>query len=309
MWDFNQPVASEERFRAALTDATGPDVLVLRTQVARALGLQRRFDEAAAELAAVNAALAAAEHPTPLVRVYYHLEQGRVSNSSGDRTAARPHFLEALAEAERAGLDHLAADAAHMMAIVESGADQIPWAQRARAIAEASDDPRARQWIGSVTHNLGWTLHGLGRHAEALENWERALAYREEQGDASLIRVGRWTVARGLRALGRDHEALEIQRALAGDTTPGQEDGYVEEELGELLLALGDPAMAAPHFARAHALLSQDEWLADTEPERLARLADLGGEAAAQIGEAAAQTGGEAAAQTGGEAAARADGG
>lgn len=266
LWDFSRPAVSEERFRAALTSAPsapGEDAQVLRTQLARSLGLQCRFDEARAELDAVT--------PTSArVSVHLHLERGRIANSSGDRDTARPHFLAALDEAEAAGLDHLAADAAHMMAIIESGEAQIPWAERALAIAEASFDPRARRWVGSVTHNLGWTMHDLGRYGEALALFERALAFRLDQGDPELIRVGRWTVARGLRSLGRYDEALAIQRELAHQ---GPDDGYVAEELGELLLVLGRDAEARPHFARAHELLSQNAWL---EPDRLSRLATLG---------------------------------
>lgn len=267
LWDFQRPAESEERFRVALAAADGEDALVLRTQLARSLGLQRRFDESVAELDAVTAT-------TPLVRTYLELERGRVLNSRGDPDRARPHFRAALAEAEGAGLDHLAADAAHMMAIIEPGEAQIPWAERALAIAERSADPRARRWIGSVTHNLGWTLHDLGRYDEALGYFERALAFREQQGEPEAIRVGRWTVARGLRSLGRLGDALAIQRELA---STGPDDGYVSEELGELLLADGRPDEAAPHFARAYALLSQDSWLVDAEPDRLRRLAGLGG--------------------------------
>jgi tetratricopeptide (TPR) repeat protein len=270
LWDFSQPVVSEERFRAALGAATGEDAQVLRTQLARSLGLQRRFTEASAELDAV-----ASGELTPLVRTYLALERGRVVNSSGHPAEAAPLFREALAEAEAAGLDHLAADAAHMMAIVEPGEAQIEWAERALAIAEASTDPRARKWVGSVTHNLGWTLHDLGRYEEALASFEQALAFREEQGDPETIRVARWTVARGLRSLGRYEEALAIQRALAD---AGPADGYVSEELGELLLALDRPAEARPQFARAYELLSADAWLAEGEPDRLRRLAELGAE-------------------------------
>jgi tetratricopeptide (TPR) repeat protein len=267
LWDFDQPAVSEERSRAALATAGGEDALVLRTQLARALALRRRFDESAAELDQVTP-------DTPLVRTYLGLERGRLLNSSGHPEDAKPHFLAALEEAEQAGLDHLAADAAHMMALVEPGEAQIPWAQRALAIAEASDDPRARRWVGSVTHNLGWTMHDLGRYDEALAYFERALAFREQQGDPELIRIGRWTVARGLRSLGRYDEALVIQQELA---STGPEDGYVSEELGELLLALDRPAEAAPRFSQAYELLSKDAWLVDAEPDRLRRLAELGG--------------------------------
>ena len=274
LWDFDRPAVSEERFQAALGIATDEDALILRTQLARALGLQQRFDEAAAELATVEAV---GDLP-PLARTYLHLERGRLLNSGGKPDEAKPEFLRALEEAEAAKLDYQAADAAHMLAIVEPGEAQIGWAQRALAIAEASDDSRARRWVGSVTHNLGWTLHDLGRHEEALALFERALAFREEQyraqqGDAEAVRVGRWTVARGLRSVGRFEEALAIQRELE-DTGP--EDGYVSEEIAELLFALGREQDARPHFARAHALLAADALLAESDPGRLHRLAVLG---------------------------------
>lgn len=268
MWDYDHPDVSEQRFRDALATATGSDALVLRTQLARALGLQRRFAEADAELDAVP------ESDDPLVRTYREIERGRVRNSSGDPAGARPHFLAALDEAEAAGLDDLGADAAHMMAIVEPGEAQIPWAERALTIASASDDPRARRWIGSVSHNLGWTLHGLGRYDEALAMWQRALAFREEQGQPGPLNMAHWTVGRGLRSLGRYDEAIAIQQDLLGKV---ESDGYVQEELGELKLATGRPDDARPHFARAHEVLSQDAWLVANEPARLARLAELGG--------------------------------
>ena len=48
------------------------------------------------------------------------------------------------------------------------------------------------------------------------------------------------------------------------------------EELGENLLALGQAEAARPYFARAYTELAQDPWLAESEPERLARLQALG---------------------------------
>jgi len=269
LWDFGDPAASEQRFRAALADADGEDAAVLRTQLGRALGLQRRFDEADKELSAVDpgdSALAAA---------YLAIERGRMLRSSGDTAAARPFFISALERAEAAGLDFLAADAAHMLAIAESGEAQVPWAERALRIAQSSDDPRARRWVGPVTHNLGWTTHGLGRYDEALRYFEQALAFRLAQGDPEPIKVARWAVARCLRTLGRYDEALAIQRELR-QSGPGA--GYIDEELGELLLVTGQPEAASPHFAAAHRLLSGDAWLVAEEPERLRRLAELSGE-------------------------------
>lgn len=269
LWDFGDPAASEQRFRAALADADGEDAAVLRTQLARALGLQRRFDEADQELSAVDPADSA------LAATYAAIERGRVLRSSADAAAARPFFLSALKHAEAAGPDFLAADAAHMLAITESGEAQLPWAERALRIAQSSEDPRARKWVGPVTHNLGWTMHDLERYDEALRYFEQALAFRLEQGDPGPIKVARWAVARCLRSLGRYDEALAIQRELR-QAGPGA--GYIDEELGELLLVTGQPEAAAAHFATAHRLLSGDAWLVAEESDRLRRLAELAGE-------------------------------
>ncbi|HVU10165.1 MAG TPA: hypothetical protein VHD90_02760, partial [Phototrophicaceae bacterium] len=95
----------------------------------------------------------------------------------------------------------------------------------------------------------------------------------EAQGNAKLIRIARWTVGRTLRALGRIDEALAIQRQLA---EIGGDDGYVDEELGECLLALGRNQEAKPHFAIAYAKLSSDAWLVAHEADRLERMRRLG---------------------------------
>jgi hypothetical protein len=52
-------------------------------------------------------------------------------------------------------------------------------------------------------------------------------------------------------------------------------DGYVHEELGECLLALGLSDAAQPHFALAFETLTADPWLVEHEPARLQRLQSL----------------------------------
>jgi tetratricopeptide (TPR) repeat protein len=166
-----------------------------------------------------------------------------------------------------------------MLAIVSTGHDeQMGWNLRALELAESSPAPRARRWRGSLYNNIGWTQHDAGRYDEALETFYKALRFREEQGTASDIRVARWCVARTLRSLARYDEALAIQRDLLHEMEQsGEPDGYEHEELGELLLALDREDEARGHFARAHALLSQDPWPAANEGARLQRLKDLGG--------------------------------
>ena len=63
LWNFDDPAGSEQRFRAAADVAEGAERLVLLTQVARALGLQERYDDDMVKITAQAAALALA-NPT-----------------------------------------------------------------------------------------------------------------------------------------------------------------------------------------------------------------------------------------------------
>ncbi len=284
LWDFNNPAASESRFREVLAGIpAGADVgadaarFELLTQVARAQGLQRRFEDAHATLDEVERAIGAeSASAIPRVRVRYLLERGRALNSSGRRDDARSHFIEAFDRALLDEDDPLAVDAAHMVAIVETPEGALLWNERALALAEASPHPRARKWRASLLNNLGWTRHDRGEFELALDLFERALEARRDLGDPSTIRIARWSVARCHRSLGRLEEALDVQQELEQELiAAGERDGFVNEEMAECLLALGREGEARPHFARAHELLSRDAGLAEREPDRLARLRTL----------------------------------
>lgn len=278
--DFDKPSESEARFWLALEAASDLSTqLALLTQIARAQGLQRRFDEAHATLDRVAARLEDANEPS--VHILYLLERGRVFNSSGRPEAAGPLFLEALAAAETAGEDALAVDAAHMLGISEPPPERLRWNQYALSLAERSKQPRAQIWQGSLYNNLGWHYHDRGEFATALALFEKALAIREVQGNEGDIRVATWCVARTLRSLGSLQEALAIQNQLLaqlaalgeGDGYVG--DGYVNEEIAECLLALGREDEARLQFGHAYALLSADPWLVQNEAVRLERLKRL----------------------------------
>src|SRR4051812_46363938 len=117
MWDFDDPAGSESRFRDAAAVAEGTDRLVLLTQVARALGLQARYDEGHAVLDHL-----AVDDPEVATRAA--LERGRLLRSSGDADAARPHFEAAAAAARESGLEALRVDALHMVALVAPAEDR-----------------------------------------------------------------------------------------------------------------------------------------------------------------------------------------
>jgi tetratricopeptide (TPR) repeat protein len=274
LWDFADPAESERRFRALLERVEGDSeaAAIVRTQVARAQGLQRRFADAHATLDAAET-MPATRGARVAVRLA--LERGRIFRSSGEPEKARPFFAAAFDRAGEAGEDALAVDAAHMLALIETDPVlQATWNERALAMAEGSTDPLARRWRASLLNNLGWTRHGEGRFDEALDLFTRALAAREELGDAESIRVARWCVARAMRSVGRVEEALGAQRALndAIVEAGAPADGFVFEEIAECLVALGRADEAKPWFARAHAELSKDSWFVEAEPGRLARM-------------------------------------
>lgn len=282
LWNYEQAAESEARFRAALAKVApgSEEEMQLLTQIARTHGLRRHFEEAHRLLDRVEARLATS---APKVAVRYALERGRTFNSAGgdeNKRRAKALFESAWERATAAGLDFYAIDAAHMMALVTPPAEQHAWNRRALALAERTSDLRARKWLVSLYNNIGWTYHDEHQYAEALAMFEKALASAEARGpDAPIapLRIAKWTVARCLRSLGRYHEALARQIALRDDPVLGATaDGYVHEEIGENLLALGRADESRVPFARAFELLRDDAYLKANEPARLERLRTLG---------------------------------
>jgi tetratricopeptide (TPR) repeat protein len=254
----------------------------LLSQIARTQGLQMKFDDANKTLEEAQALL------TPdlrVARVRVLLERGRVWNSSKHQDLAIPLFTAAWDLAREAGAlgqpgaDGYAVDAAHMLAIAQPGDLSLQWNQMAINYAEHSQDPKARKWLGSLYNNQGWDYHGKGDYIKALEIFQKALEARRAEGDPAKIRIAEWCVARTLRSLQRNDEALEIQkRLLAEAQAAGQPDGFIFEEMGECLIALLRPAEARPYFAVAYEMLSKDPWLQRDEPQRLERIRKFAGQ-------------------------------
>src|SRR5206468_10942386 len=99
---------------------------IFLTQIARAEGLQRKFQDAHKTLDRVEKAMLKAEADDK-TRVRYLLERGRVFNSSGKRDEARPLFLQALDLAVKSDRKSTRLNSSHMMAIVEPTEKQSEW--------------------------------------------------------------------------------------------------------------------------------------------------------------------------------------
>ncbi|GLR13021.1 hypothetical protein GCM10007907_18110 [Chitinimonas prasina] len=277
LWDYDKPAVSETRFRKALEqaqqagDAATAGELI--TQIARAQGLQGNFQAGNLTLDSV---LPTMGQLPPTVSVRYLLERGRLINSAGEPKKAWRWFRNALSLAQRHNLDFYTIDALHMLGIVDSGKATLEWNQQAIQLAEKSSDTRAKDWLGSLYNNQGWTYHDQKDLPKALDYLRKAQAWHEAHGSGKTLLVARWSVAKVLRESGEVERALtillDLERAWQRQ---GEEDGYVYEEIGENLLLTGRRDEARNYFARALAVLSKDEWLVKAEPARMQRLRQL----------------------------------
>jgi tetratricopeptide (TPR) repeat protein len=278
MWNYDDPAATEAEFKSLIPRARESDdadyYAGLLTQIARTQGLQRRLDEAHATL---DSAYAVMEDRESVGMARYLLERGRVYNSSGEPDVAREYFLKAYDLADGIGADFYAVDALHMLGIVDPPEKQMGWNLMALALAESSEDERARKWRGSLYNNMGWTFHEQGEYEEALGMFEKSLSFREEMDDSAGVLIAKWTIARTLRSLDRVGEALEVQLGLEKDVEDYglPPDGYVYEEIAECLLLLGRSRESKKYFGLAYEVLSRDDYLSANEPDRIERLRKL----------------------------------
>ncbi|WP_422657598.1 tetratricopeptide repeat protein [Paenibacillus sp. EC2-1] len=276
LWDYNHADESERKFRRVLMEVQNTADLnyisELLTQIARALGLQRKFDEAHEILDQVESNLVDTK---PKTQIRYLLERGRVLNSSARQEEALPLFVEAWELGGESGEDALAVDAAHMLGIAETTPElRMDWNMLALEYAE--QHPNASRWLGALYNNIGWAQVEAGNLPEALDLFERALQFRQGQGREDLIFIAKWSIAKVLRLMKQTSRALEMQQLLLTEVEQGVEpDGYVYEEIGECLYALDRRVEASPYFSKAYELLSLDQWLTSNEPDRIARLKEL----------------------------------
>ena len=276
LWDFRKPAETEERFRKILpeVEASG-DLnykLELQTQIARTFGLRQNFDAAHALLDEVESELTS---ETQLARLRFLLERGRAYNSGGNPDEARRFFQQAWDLGREIEAHALAVDAAHMMAILPPVESQAEWNRHAMEYAEKSGDPDAMKWLGTLYNNMGWTAHEAGDYERAYELHDKCWEWHRARKTGYGERIAKWSVAKQLRFLEREDEAMPMHAELLAEYAaeePGGE-GFVHEEMAEILLVQGSEEAAKEHFAKAHEHLKDINWI---EAERLARMKELG---------------------------------
>lgn len=275
-WDYAHPDKTESNFQTILEQIPESNLahFELLTQIARAQGLQGKFNKAHKTLDEVKQKLG--DVPSR-ANIRYLLERGRVFNSSKQPDKAASLFEEALNMAKKLREDFYAIDAIHMLAVIAPSAESLTLNQQAVELAESSMQENARNWLGSLYNNIGWRYHDAGELKLALKMFKKAEAFRIKHGTVERRRVATWCIARTLRSLNRIEEALAKQIKLKEEfESDGETDGYVFEEIGECLLILKREKEARPYFAKAHKVLSKDIFLKEEESERIARLKKLG---------------------------------
>jgi tetratricopeptide (TPR) repeat protein len=275
LWNYGDPVATEAKFRALLSQAEASGdadyQLQLLTQIARTQGLQGKFSLAHATLDDVETRLRGRD--LSVARLRCLLERGRAFNSSGMPDRALPLFVEAFELGQRIGHWRFAIDAVHMVAIAESTPEkQIEWGRR--GIALVLDHPDQRDWLFALYNNLGESFLKRSRYDDALACFRNYVALNVERGQAPDIFATK-DIAKCLRLLGDVDEALAtIAPVHANLEASGQRDGWISEEYAECLLAKGSNSDALPHFEAAMELLAKDDWVIANDPAKLHHLKD-----------------------------------
>ncbi len=276
LWDFDDLDGSEWRLRTQLDEETSVDGRAeVFTQLARVAGL--RGDFGAADELLDEAGGLADEHG--LARIRIDLERGRVRRSSGDPEAARPLFESAYALALEEQQHFIAADAAHMVALVAPDrAAFVEWTNRGIEVAETHE--AASYWVGPLLNNVGWEHYEAGDIDLALDAFERALLARErDPSNGDGLALARYAVGKALRALGRSDDGVPLlELAVEWSERAGAPDGWFHEELAEEYAAVGRADDARTQARLAIPLLETADPSFARDMERTARLHDLAGE-------------------------------
>jgi tetratricopeptide (TPR) repeat protein len=200
LWNADDMAGTEARIRVELEQG-GPydeaERAELKTQLARAIGAQERYDDAAELLIEVES------EDAPVVITRILLESGRILHSAGKPTDAAPLFLRAAEIADEAKSPFLRIDALHMLAM-STPSNIEHWTAQAVDIAESSDDPRTQRWLIALHNDLGWHYFDGGEFDQAL---------------AELTEAARWA-----DLVGTDQEKQWTQEALAECTAAMDSD-------------------------------------------------------------------------------------
>jgi tetratricopeptide (TPR) repeat protein len=280
-WNHEDLAATEANLRAVLpADSSGEwstTALNAVTQLVRAQYLQGKSGEAkeTLELARkVIFALEPARRGRDEIRLL--IEEGRHLCMSMMPSKAQVHFQQAWTSATTAGETFLAIEAAVMLSISQPPKFKNDWLQRAIELAEKTDVAQAKLWLAQLYLMDGWHAFDFRRFEDALKSFKMALERPRERGEMTSLILIRWCVARALRALGRNQEALDIQKELLIEVSnDGKLNGHIFLEIAECLQLLKKTEEAKSFFESAYKELSVNGWYSDNKASELSRMQHL----------------------------------
>ena len=266
-WNYSDPKSTEEKFTEILLSSDNTNELYkaeLKTQLARTLGLQRKFNDGHEMLNSIDASLI---DENAQLATRYFLEKGRLYNSNNEKEKAIPEFLKATECAKLNQLDYYQVDALHMLGIASQAEDSLSWNEKAIEAAETATELRAKNWLGSLYNNTGWTYFDMKEYDKAIDLFQKCLFWNIDKNRVGAVRIANYSMAKCYRMQGKNDKALTILEEIEA----GEPDGYIHEELAENYLVLKDMEQAKENFQLAYDLLSEDIWLKANEGERIAR--------------------------------------
>lgn len=254
LFDSQDPEGSEVRLRAALPGAADLDAeLCLRTQLARAIGLQGRHDEAMALLDEVEARAGEAGRE---VTARALIAEGAILRRCGQAEAAAVFFEDAWALCTREGLAGLAVDAALLLFEVLPPDPGLEWLLSGLHLAE--EEPRLAHRLPSL--------------------WERAERAFRARGD----------VARADALLGKRLQRIGWRRSPLPPVEDDETADAFQQRLIDLLSDCTAATLRAEEAPQGFAALAEGQWALPADDFDLSALLDgLSGEAWQLVGFAA----------------------
>ena len=279
MWDFSDPQACEKNFRKKMEEFSTSAFYVweLQTQVARALGLQGKFDEAFQILDSIQAGFEYA--PTceskDLVGIRYNLERGRILKLTNKVEDSIRYFRFALKLAMKIRADDLSIDAIKMLLDMSSVNDRIELGLKGINIATELGNENLYPIVGAFALNVGEAYLENKNYQKAIEQFMHARDIFSKLFDAEKVRKIRISICIAQRGLGNYKEALlelRVQEEWLKKT--GNSDGIVFEEIAENLMALGQSSSSI-YFSKALKSFEAQSLVSDMDSKRISRIRQL----------------------------------
>ena len=280
-WASGDFALTEATIRSALPADIGGEwsakALDAITQLVRVQNLQGQSAEAKETLELARKLIMAMD-PGKRTRLEIRLllEEGRHLCLAMMPSKAQTHFNKAWTMATTTDEVFLAIEAAVMLSISQPPKFKNDWLQRAIALAEKTDIQQAKLWLAQLYLMDGWHAFDFRRFDDALKSFKKALERPRQPGEMTSLVLIKWCVARAMRALGLNQEALDIQKELLAEVSiEGKPNGHVFLEIAECLQLLKKTEEAKAYFESAYKELSVNGWYSDNKASELSRMQHL----------------------------------